>query len=65
MFEPSNLGTILYQALIIGLFLLFFISFAFFIRRLVLNSNHNKLRIQEIEKKLEKIIKLLEEQEKK
>ncbi|MED4082586.1 DUF4083 family protein [Halalkalibacterium halodurans] len=64
MFEPSNLGTILYQVLIIGLFLLFFISFAFFIRRLVLNSNHN-LRIQEIEKKLEKIIKLLEEQDKK
>jgi len=47
---------------VIGLVVLFAISFALFIRRLLINSSAKNNRITEIEKKLDKIIDLIEKE---
>jgi len=47
---------------VIGLLVLFAISFALFIRRLLVNSSAKNNKIAEIEKKLDKIIDLIEKQ---
>ncbi len=51
----------IYQFIVIGLIVLFVISFTFFIRRLLLNSTNKNIQLNEIAKKLDKIIDLLEE----
>ncbi|WP_236035270.1 DUF4083 domain-containing protein [Alkalihalobacterium elongatum] len=60
MFQPVNWGDILFQLINLGLIVLFVISFTLFIRRLLLNSKGRTSQVNEIEKKLDKIIELLE-----
>ncbi|MES9759991.1 DUF4083 domain-containing protein [Priestia megaterium] len=55
-----NVISILYLIVIIGLIALFVVSFTLFIRRLLINSSIKSNRSIEIEKKLDKIIELLE-----
>ena len=55
-----SFGLIMYMGLIIGLSLIFVLSFSFFIRRVLINSTVKKTRLLEIDKKLDKIIDLLE-----
>ena len=52
--------SIVYLIIIIGLIALFVVSFTLFIRRLLINSSIKSNRSIEIEKKLDKIIELLE-----
>ena len=52
--------SIVYLIIIIGLIALFVVSFTLFIRRLLINSSIKSSRSIEIEKKLDKIIELLE-----
>ncbi|MGW5887727.1 DUF4083 domain-containing protein [Priestia megaterium] len=55
-----NVISIVYLIVIIGLIALFVVSFTLFIRRLLINSSIKSNRSIEIEKKLDKIIELLE-----
>lgn len=55
-----SFGLIIYMGLIIGISLIFVLSFSFFIRRVLINSTVKKTRLLEIDKKLDKIIDLLE-----
>ncbi|WP_418936238.1 DUF4083 family protein [Paenisporosarcina quisquiliarum] len=50
----------MYMGVIIGLSVIFVLSFTFFIRRILINSTVKKTRLLEIDKKLDKIIDLLE-----
>ncbi|MGG0309102.1 DUF4083 family protein [Priestia megaterium] len=52
--------SIVYLIIIIGLIALFIVSFTLFIRRLLINSSIKSSCSIEIEKKLDKIIELLE-----
>ena len=47
-------------SLVYGLIILFVISFTFFIRRLLLNSTIKRKQINDLDKKLDRIIELLE-----
>ncbi|WP_354348396.1 DUF4083 family protein [Priestia aryabhattai] len=58
--DNFNLISIVYLIIIIGLIALFVVSFTLFIRRLLINSSIKSSRSIEIEKKLDKIIELLE-----
>ncbi|MGB3262001.1 DUF4083 family protein [Paenisporosarcina sp.] len=55
-----SFGLIMYMGVIIGLSVIFVLSFSLFIRRLLINSAVKKNRSLEIDKKLDKIIDLLE-----
>lgn len=55
-----SFGLIMYMGVIIGLSVIFVLSFTFFIRRILINSTVKKTRLLEIDKKLDKIIDLLE-----
>ncbi|MGE6833476.1 DUF4083 domain-containing protein [Priestia megaterium] len=55
-----NVISIVYLIVIIGLIALFVVSFTLFIQRLLINSSIKSNRSIEIEKKLDKIIELLE-----
>lgn len=52
--------SIVYLIIIIGLIALFVVSFTLFIRRLLIDSSIKSSRSIKIEKKLDKIIELLE-----
>ncbi|MGG0454276.1 DUF4083 family protein [Priestia megaterium] len=58
--DHFNVISIVYLIIIIGLIALFVVSFTLFIRRLLINSSIKSNRSIEIEKKLDKIIELLE-----
>jgi len=58
--DHFNVFSIVYLIIIIGLIALFVVSFTLFIRRLLINSSIKSNRSIEIEKKLDKIIELLE-----
>ncbi|MGR6342447.1 DUF4083 family protein [Priestia megaterium] len=58
--DNFNVISIVYLIIIIGLIALFVVSFTLFIRRLLINSSIKSNRSIEIEKKLDKIIELLE-----
>ncbi|MDP1442548.1 DUF4083 family protein [Priestia megaterium] len=58
--DNFNVISIVYLIIIIGLIALFVVSFTLFIRRLLINSSIKSSRSIEIEKKLDKIIELLE-----
>ncbi|WP_373316067.1 DUF4083 domain-containing protein [Siminovitchia terrae] len=54
------MNTIVVLVIFVGLMALFVISFTLFIRRLLINSSIKSNQSVEIEKKLDKIIELLE-----
>ena len=58
------IGDFLYSAIIISLLLLGAISFTLFIRRLLINTKANVSTSDDINKKLDRIIELLEKQSK-
>ncbi|MFD2212109.1 DUF4083 domain-containing protein [Metabacillus endolithicus] len=58
------IGDFLYSAVIISLLLLGAISFTLFIRRLLINTKANVSTSDDINKKLDRIIELLEKQSK-
>jgi len=58
------IGDFLYSAVIISLLLLGAISFTPFIRRLLINTKANVSTSDDINKKLDRIIELLEKQSK-
>ncbi|CAM3827430.1 MULTISPECIES: DUF4083 domain-containing protein [Bacillus] len=63
LFE-NNIFTLIYTCLIIGLIVLFFLSFTLFVRRLLQNSAAKKQHVIHMNKKLERIIELLEKDKK-
>ena len=58
LFE-SDIFTLIYTCLVIGLIVLFFLSFTLFIRRVFLNSR-KKQQVMHMNQKLDRIIELLE-----
>lgn len=58
------IGDFLYSAVIISLLLLGAISFTLFVRRLLINTKVNSNNSDDINKKLDRIIELLENQSK-
>ncbi|MGD6888694.1 DUF4083 domain-containing protein [Bacillus mobilis] len=63
LFE-NNIFTLIYTCLVIGLIVLFFLSFTLFVRRLLQNSAAKKQQVIHMNKKLERIIELLEKDKK-
>ncbi|GAB6434793.1 MULTISPECIES: DUF4083 domain-containing protein [unclassified Bacillus (in: firmicutes)] len=63
LFE-NNIFTLIYTCLVIGLIVLFFLSFTLFIRRVFLNSAAKKQHEINMNKKLDRIIELLEKDKK-
>jgi uncharacterized protein YneF (UPF0154 family) len=61
----GTIGDIIFQIIAFGLTILFFISFGLFINRLLRNQKRKIQDNIELEKKLDKIISLLEEKESK
>nr|WP_283246607.1 DUF4083 domain-containing protein [Siminovitchia terrae] len=60
MYYLGHINTIVVLVIFVGLMALFVISFTLFIRRLLINSSIKSNQSVEIEKKLDKIIELLE-----
>ncbi|MDG0029973.1 DUF4083 domain-containing protein [Priestia sp. Y58] len=58
--DSFNIASIVYLCIIIGLIALFAVSFTLFIRRLLINSSVKSNQSIQIDKKLDKIIELLE-----
>ena len=58
-----NVGDTIYQIIVLGLIVLFVVSFTLFIRRLLLNQQAKKHQLNELEKKLDKIIELMDKGE--
>ncbi|EPC8419297.1 MULTISPECIES: DUF4083 domain-containing protein [Bacillus cereus group] len=63
LFE-SNIFTLIYTCLVIGLIVLFFLSFTLFIRRLLQSSAAKKQQVMHMNQKLDRIIELLEKDKK-
>ncbi|MEF7655574.1 MULTISPECIES: DUF4083 domain-containing protein [Bacillus] len=63
LFE-NNIFTLIYTCLIIGLIVLFFLSFTLFIKRVLQNSAAKKQYVIHMNKKLDRIIELLEKDNK-
>ncbi|EJR73928.1 DUF4083 domain-containing protein [Bacillus cereus] len=63
LFE-SNIFTLIYICLVIGLIVLFFISFTLFIRRVLQSSVEKKHHVINMNQKLDRIIELLEKDKK-
>ncbi len=59
-----NVGDMIYQVIVLGLIVLFVVSFSLFIRRMLLNQQAKMRQLNEIEKKLDKIIELMDKDEK-
>ncbi|PHG33110.1 hypothetical protein COI60_18590 [Bacillus toyonensis] len=59
LFE-SNIFILIYNFLVIGLIVLFFLSFTLFIRRLLQSSAAKKQYVINMNQKLDRIIELLE-----
>ncbi|RHW43274.1 DUF4083 domain-containing protein [Neobacillus notoginsengisoli] len=57
-------ANVLFVIFFLFLILLFVLSFALFIRRLLINSSTTKHLMQETDRKLDRIIELLEQQAK-
>ena len=55
-----NVGDMIYQVIVLGLIVLFVVSFTLFIRRLLLNKQAKNHQLNEIEKKMDKIIELMD-----
>jgi len=58
-----NVGDMIYQVLVLGLIVLFVVSFSLFIRRMLLNQQAKMHQLNELEKKLDKIIELMDKDE--
>jgi len=58
-----NVGDMIYQVIVLGLIILFVVSFTLFIRKLLLNQQAKKHQLNELEKKLDKIIELMDKGE--
>ncbi|EOP08905.1 DUF4083 domain-containing protein [Bacillus sp. WC2507] len=63
LFE-SNMFTLIYVCLVIGLIVLFFLSFTLFIRRLLQKSAAKKQQVMHMNQKLDRMIELLEKDKK-
>ncbi len=63
LFE-NDMFAVIYLCVMIGLIVLFLVSFSLFIRRLLINSSIKNIHSDQIEKKLDKIIELLEKDKK-
>ncbi|MBC6972282.1 DUF4083 domain-containing protein [Bacillus sp. Xin] len=63
LFE-NDVFAIAYLCVIIGLIVIFCISFTLFVKRLVLRASVNKTRSRSIEEKIDRIIELLEREKK-
>jgi len=63
LFE-NDIFAMIYLCIMIGLIVLFVVSFTLFIRRLLINSSTKNVQSDQIEKKLDKIIELLEKDKK-
>ncbi|GMR67058.1 MULTISPECIES: DUF4083 domain-containing protein [Bacillus] len=63
LFE-NNIFTLIYICLVIGLIVLFFLSFTLFIRRLLRSSAAKKQQVMHMNQKLDRIIELLEKDKK-
>ncbi|MED0975401.1 DUF4083 domain-containing protein [Bacillus paranthracis] len=59
LFE-SNIFTLIYTCLVIGLVVLFFLSFTLFIRRVLQSGAAKKQQVMHMNQKLDRIIELLE-----
>ncbi|KMN45135.1 DUF4083 domain-containing protein [Bacillus sp. LK2] len=59
LFE-SNIFTLIYTCLVIGLIVLFFISFTLFIKKILQNTAVKKQHVINMNQKLNRIIELLE-----
>ena len=59
-FLMFNVGDMIYQVIVLGLIVLFVVSFTLFIRRLLLNQQAKKHQLNELGKKLDKIIELMD-----
>lgn len=59
-----DIGDLLFQVILFSLLLLGAVSFTLFIRRLLINTKVNEHHSDEISKKLDRIIELLEKQSK-
>ncbi|EJR56006.1 DUF4083 domain-containing protein [Bacillus cereus] len=59
LFE-SNIFTLIYTCLVIGLIVLFFISFTLFIKKILQNTAVKKQHVINMNQKLDRIIELLE-----
>lgn len=59
LFE-SNIFTLIYTCLVIGLIVLFFLSFTLFIKRVLQSSVAKKQQVMHMNQKLDRIIELLE-----
>ncbi|KQL33635.1 DUF4083 domain-containing protein [Psychrobacillus sp. FJAT-21963] len=58
-----SVGDMIYQVIVLGLIVLFVVSFTLFIRRLLLNQQAKQHQLNELEKKLDKIIELIDKGE--
>ena len=58
-----NVGDMIYQVIVLGLIILFVVSFTLFIRKLLLNQQAKKHQLNELEMKLDKIIELMDKGE--
>ncbi|MDA1550293.1 DUF4083 domain-containing protein [Bacillus tropicus] len=63
LFE-SNIFILIYTCLVIGLIVLFFISFTLFIKRVLQSSAVKKQQVMHMNQKLDRIIELLEKDKK-
>ncbi|AAP25887.1 MULTISPECIES: DUF4083 domain-containing protein [Bacillus] len=59
LFE-SDIFTLIYTCLVIGLIVLFFLSFTLFIKRVLQSSAAKKQQVMHMNQKLDRIIELLE-----
>ncbi|HHT7082984.1 MULTISPECIES: DUF4083 domain-containing protein [Bacillus cereus group] len=59
LFE-SDIFTLIYTCLVIGLIVLFFLSFTLFIKRVLQSSAARKQQVMHMNQKLDRIIELLE-----
>ena len=60
-----NVGDMVYQLIVLVLIALFVVSFSLFIRRLLLNQQVKNHQLNELDKKLDKIIELIDKDEEK
>ncbi|QWG55716.1 DUF4083 domain-containing protein [Bacillus mycoides] len=63
LFE-NNIFALIYFGLVIGLIVLFFVSFTLFIKRLLQNNTMKKQHVINMNQKLDRIIELLEKDKK-
>lgn len=61
MFGPVNTGAMIFQVIVFLLIILLFVSFFLFVRRLLINQGEKVKSSLEVERKLDKIIQLLED----